>query len=320
METPIPPSTTNAVSTPTKLRSCYNSDIAASSLGFSRPRVSAYYGEKPTKPHIHNPVVPDSLLDEGEEEHSSSLSISGIPNVQLSGSKRDSFTLGTSSFIASKRRSLQSLMDGESEVSLCIEKTGLQTPIEKGPLFKNTGELSFHNYSSILSGGEDSSLLREANPSINFQSISFSDLHESDDDDDDHHHQQQQQQQQQHQQDSTLNSNLEQHQQHQQHSGLGGDGNGNGEASLNVVDVEMNLDTMSYSALLELEANQKGVLDDRWQEVHDEVLGVGKHLIGNIIICRDFLLRNIVGKMQMPKRNPMVVVVFAHASMRKKRK
>ena len=46
------------------------------------------------------------------------------------------------------------------------------------------------------------------------------------------------------------------------------------EHPINAVDVEMNLDDMSYSALLRLEQNQKGVLDDRWHEVHDEVVSV----------------------------------------------
>ena len=46
------------------------------------------------------------------------------------------------------------------------------------------------------------------------------------------------------------------------------------EHPINAGDVEMNLDNMSYSALLRLEQNQKGVLDDRWHEVHDEVVNV----------------------------------------------
>ena len=46
------------------------------------------------------------------------------------------------------------------------------------------------------------------------------------------------------------------------------------EHPIDTMDVEMNLDDMSYSALLRLEQNQKGVLDDRWREVHDDVVNV----------------------------------------------
>ena len=75
------------------------------------------------------------------------------------------------------------------------------------------------------------------NPPVNFQSVSFSDLHESD-------------------------------------GRSQGDHPNPADQQLDIANVEMNADEMSYNALMQFEAQQGDVLTDRWNKVHDKVLSV----------------------------------------------
>ena len=239
MEKPIQPPTQKTISTPTKPRLAPESIIATTSFGDHKPKASGYYGIKPTRPPVSQEIIEDSLLSDDFASIPRSH-----PILQLSGSKRDSLTLGDLSFLASKRVAGPATPDEENDVSLCIQRPPPSPSLDQQPsLPGGIRELSFRSYSSIISENGDSSILQVYNPPVNFQSVSFSELHESD----------------------------EGGREANEHRN-----DDDPDQQLDLAHAEMNVDEMSYNSLLQLENQQGGVLNDRWDEVHDEVLNVGR--------------------------------------------
>lgn len=81
--------------------------------------------------------------------------------------------------------------------------------------------------------------------------------------------------------------------------------------------VAPDVDAMSYSALLRLEQQQGGVLDDRWAEVRSEVIDVGE---SGDVKGRNWRCDDGDGMMARSIGNRTNLVAFARVSMRKRKK